>query len=472
MDTQYDVLVIGGGPGGTPTAMALAQAGKKVLLVEAGAGLGGTCLFEGCIPSKIFRESARRLRELRESSEFGLCLPTLDVTVNWSAVLERKRAILKRRSDAALQNTGHLPALKTVFGRCRLLSSRSASIETEDGTTQEIHFEKAVLSTGSVPFMPPIRGIEHPRVHDSESILNIDHIPDKLVIVGGGPIGVELGQVFNTFGSQVTILETAPRILGPVDEELVTLLQQTMQQQTIAIHTSCQVDAIVHSGQDVFVEYTDHAGDKQHSIADTVLMVTGRRPNVDGLGLENIAVKHGPDGVEVDATLQTAEAGIYAVGDVTGQPMFAHWATAQGLALARHLMGQPVPFPTAATNTAVIFSEPEIGIAGLTEQQAQEAGLDVAVARYNFHIDARAQIDGSDNGLLKIIYQTSNHKVVGVHALVEGAGEIMGEAALLVKAGLPIEAIAGAIHPHPTLTESFVMAVRAALAAEAMKHHE
>ena len=329
MDTQYDVLVIGGGPGGTPTAMALAQAGKKVLLVEAGAGLGGTCLFEGCIPSKIFRESARRLRELREAGDFGLCLPTLDVTVNWSAVLERKRAILKRRSDAALQNTGHLPALKTVFGRCRLLSSRSASIETEDGTTQEIHFEKAVLSTGSVPFMPPIRGIEHPRVHDSESILNIDHIPDKLVIVGGGPIGVELGQVFNTFGSQVTILETAPRILGPVDEELATLLQQTMQQQAIAIHTSCQVDAIVHSGQDVFVEYTDQAGDKQHSIADTVLMVTGRRPNVDGLGLENTAVKHGPHGVEVDATLQTSEAGIYAVGDVTGQPMFAHQADGQ-----------------------------------------------------------------------------------------------------------------------------------------------
>jgi len=480
MDKQYDVLVIGGGPGGTPAAMALAQAGKKVLLVEAGAGLGGTCLFEGCIPSKIFRESARRLRELREASDFGLCLPTRDVTVNWSAVLERKRAILKRRSEAALQNTGRLPTLKTEFGQCRLLSSRSAVIEKENGTTQQIHFEKAILATGSVPFMPPIRGIEHPRVHDSESILNIDHIPDKLVIVGGGPIGVELGQVFNTFGSQVTILETAPRILGQVDEELAMLLQQTMQQamqqtrqqQAIHIHTSCQVQAIFHSGQDVFVEYTDQAGEKQHSIAAAVLMVTGRRPNVEGLGLENTAVKHGIHGVEVDATLQTTEAGIYAVGDVTGQPMFAHWATAQGLALARHLMGQPVPFPAAATNSAVIFSEPEIGIAGLTEQQAQEAGLDITVARYDFHIDARAQIDGSDHGLLKIIYETSNHKVVGVHALVEGAGEIMGEAALLVKAGLPIEAIAGAIHPHPTLTESFVMAVRAALAAEEMKRHE
>jgi dihydrolipoamide dehydrogenase len=232
------------------------------------------------------------------------------------------------------------------------------------------------------------------------------------VIVGGGAIGVELAQVFNTFGSQVTILEYAARILGPVDEELATLLQQTMQQQAIGIHTSCQLQSIVHSGQSVFVEYTDQSGAKQHSIADTVLMVTGRQPNVAELGLENTAVKHDLHGVEVDATLQTTEAGIYAVGDVTGQPMFAHWATAQGLALARHLLGQPISFPTPATN--------------------------------------------SENGLLKIIYQTSDHKVLGVHALIEGAGEIMGEAALLVKAGLPIETITGAIHPHPTLKQELL----------------
>jgi len=465
---HVEYLVIGGGPGGTPAAMALAAAGKSVLLVEKGPGLGGTCLFEGCIPSKIFRESARRLREIREASEFGLCLPTQDVAVNWSAVLERKRAILKRRSEAALQNTGRLTTLNTVFGQCRLFSSRTAIIDQEDGTTQEIQFEKAILSTGSVPFLPPIRGIDHPRVHDNESILNIDHIPDKLVIIGGGPIGVELGQVFNTLGSRVTILESAPRILGPVDEELATSLQQRMQQEAIDIHTRCQVTAINHSGQSVFVEYTDQAGDKQHKIADSVLLVTGRRPNVEGLGLENTAVKHGAHGIEVDATQHTKEAGIYAVGDVIGQPMFAHWATAQGLALVRHLLGQPITFPRAETNTAVIFSEPEIGIAGLTGHQAQQAGLDITVARYDFHNDARAQIDGRDDGILKIIFETGSRRVVGVHALVEGAGDLMGEAALLIQAGLPIEAIAGAIHPHPTLTESFVMAVRGALQKRAV----
>jgi dihydrolipoamide dehydrogenase len=464
MPQHIEYLVIGGGPGGVPTAMTLAAAGKSVMLVEQGPGLGGTCLFEGCIPSKVFRESARRLRELGETNEFGLCLPTLDVRTNWSAILERKRAILNRRSEAALQNTARLATLKTVFGHCSLLGPRTAIVKPEDGAAQEIHFEKAILSTGSIPSLPPIRGIEHPRVYDSESILNIDHIPEKLVIIGGGPIGVELGQVFHTFGSQVKILEAAHRILAPVDEELASRLQQRMQEDGIDIHTHSHVDSIIHSGQSVYVKYTVQGTDKQHYFADTVLVVTGRRPNVDGLGLENTTVHHDTHGIEVDATLETTEAGIFAVGDVTGQPMFAHWATAQGLALARHLLGQTVAFPRPETNTAVIFSEPEIGIAGLTEEQARQTGLNINVARYDYQHDARAQIDGRDSGLLKIVYETDSRRIVGVHALVEGAGDLMGEAVLLIQAGLPLEAIAAAIHPHPTLTESFALAVRSTMA--------
>jgi len=468
MSLQVEFLVIGGGPGGTPAAMALAAAGKSVLLVEKGPGLGGTCLFEGCIPSKIFRESARRLRELKDAGTFGLCLPTQDVSVNWSAVLERKRSILKQRSEAALQKSAHLPSLQTVFGQCRLLDSHSAVIEMQNGDTQQIHFEKAILSTGSVSFIPPIKGSNHPRVHDSESILNIDHIPKQLVIIGGGPIGVELGQVFNTLGSEVNILEAAPRILSPVDEELALHLQQRMQNDGINVQTDCEVREILTTGQGVFVEYTSEDGAAQHLLTDTVLMVTGRRPNIEGLGLENTNVQHDVHAIVVNDKLETSEAGIYAVGDVIGQPMFAHWATAQGLALARYLSGQPVEFPSAKTNSAVIFSEPEIGIAGLTEQQAKQAGLNVQVARYDFKQDARAQITGSADGVLKIIFDVDSRRVVGVHILVEGAGELMGEAALLIKTGVPVDAITAAIHPHPTLTESFVTAVRNVMAQAQM----
>lgn len=462
MKTHYDFLIIGAGPAGTPTAMALAQSGKHVLLVESGAGPGGTCLFEGCIPSKILRESARRLREINEAAEFGLCLPTLDTQINWSAIQERKQEILQRRSNAAMSRLKKIKSLDYIQATARFVNTSEAQININDEETQSIQFKKAIIATGSNAFRPPIRGINHPRVYDSESILNINHIPKELVIIGAGPIGVELGQVFNTFGSKVIILEGSAEILGHVDKDLATQLHQHMQKNGIEIHTHCRVNSILPSGQSVYVEYLLD-GKKQHKFTDTVLVAVGRRPNISSLGLDNLNVQHNQQGITVDDTLQTTEPGIYAIGDVIGQPMFAHWATAQGLALARHLLGQPVKFPDPTTNTSVIFSEPELAMAGLTEEQAKEAGIDVDVAYYNFHEDARAQISGRDEGMLKIIYDKNNHKVVGVHALVEGADALMGEAALLIKTGLPIETIAAAIHPHPTLSESFVQAIRMAM---------
>ncbi len=464
MHNQYDFLVIGGGPGGTPTATALASAGKRVLLVEKGAGPGGTCLFEGCIPSKILRESARRLRELREASAFGLCLPTRDIHIDWSAIQERKRAILKKRSSAAMQRLQNMPTLDIVLGKAELLDARHARISPHDASASEITFEHAIVATGSLPAKPPIRGVDDSRVMYSEQILDIDHVPKKLAIIGGGPIGVELGQIFNTFGSEVTLFEIAPQILGPVDHELAEHLARKMRDEGIRIITDCRIDRLAHTGKGVFVEYHDNAGKASQALADNVLLVTGRRPNVEGLGLENTAVRHGPHGIEVDARLQTAETSIHAVGDVIGPPMFAHWATAQGLALAKRLLGMPATLPDPRINSAVIFSEPEIAMAGLTETQAREKGIDHDVARYDFRGDARAQIAERASGLLKIVYEKSGHRVIGVHALVEGAGELMGEAALAVAQGIPLEALAMAIHPHPTLTESFAQAARAALA--------
>ena len=469
MGKQYDVLVIGGGPGGTPAAMALAQAGKKVLLVEAGEGLGGTCLFEGCIPSKIFRETAQRLRDIAGAAEFGINLPHDLVQLNWRQVLARKRAILRRRSEAAVHKAGQFSNLQLLFGRAKLRSPREAFIKPSEGDSIEATFKQCILATGSAPNALPIPGADSPQVYSSDSILNIERVPERLVVIGGGPVGVELAQIFHALGAQVTLMELEPRILGAADEELALALQQQLINQGIILHAKCQVKSIKRSGQGVSVQYeTEKGSDQIHATA--VLAAAGRHPRVEGVGLECTAVKAGPHGVEVDETLQTAEPGIYAVGDVIGQPMFAHWATAQGLALVRHLLGFPGPFPQRQHNSATIFSSPELAMAGLTEVQAAEAGLEVGVARYDFAQDARAQIGGHDSGLLKLIYDKRSRRVVGVHALVEGAADLMGEAALLVCNGLPVEAIGGAIHPHPTLTESFVMAVRAAMAAEAVSH--
>ncbi len=464
MTQHYEYIVIGGGPGGTPAAMALASAGKQVLLVEKGEGLGGTCLFEGCIPSKILRESARRLREIREAMTFGLCLPTQDIHIDWYAIQERKRAILKRRSAAAMQHLQQFPSLDLILGSASLLDTSHATITSHEGKTQTVKFKKAIIATGSTPFRPSIHGINHHRVLDSNTILEIDHIPSKLVIIGAGPIGVELGQIFNTFGSEVTMLEANSHILSSVDQELAERLKQKMANDSINITTDCRIDRILNTGGGVFVEYQNKAGESLHILTDTVLLVTGRHPNINGLGLENTQIKHGPHGIEVSTELQTSELNIYAVGDVIGQPMFAHWATAQGLALAHHLLGHAVPFPDRNTNSAVIFSQPEIGMVGLTEAQATAAGLGFKIALYDFTQDARAQISGQDAGLLKILYEHETHRVIGVHAMVEGADDLMGEAALAVKSGLPLEALASAIHPHPTLTESFSLAARMAMA--------
>ena len=464
---KVDFLVIGGGPGGTPAAMALASAGRRVLLVEKGAGLGGTCLFEGCIPSKILRESARRLQDIRRAQEFGLQIPAGEIGVDWGAIMKRKAAILRGRAEGALQRARQIPTLSVQFGSAALLGPRRARITPRDGTPEDVEFGSAIITTGSVPNLLPVTGVDLPQVLTSEQVLEIDHLPKRLAVIGAGPIGVEMAQILAAFGTRVTLLEAGPRILAPVDEEIALALEDHIRRQGIALELGARIAAIVRDGDEVRMQYRDAAGTQREAQAEFVLEATGRRPNVDGLGLEHTAVRHDRHGVKVDAKLETDEPGIYAVGDVLGHPMFAHWATAQALALAAHLAGRAARFPAPAVNTAVIFSIPVVGIAGLTETEARSAGHAVGVARYDYRADARAQVSGHAEGFLKLVYDQSSRAVLGVHVLADDAASLLGEGALAVGAGIAVETLAAAIHPHPTLSESIGTAAREALAARA-----
>ncbi len=344
---NVDVLVIGGGPGGTPAAMALASAGRHVLLVEKGRGLGGTCLFEGCIPSKILRESAQHLSAIKHSEEFGLRVPTGPIEIDWHAIMGRKATILNRRSEGALQHAHQLPTLSVQFGSAVLTGPRHARIVPTDGEPEDIEFASAIIATGSVPQLLPIEGIDLPQVITSEQLLEVQRPPERLVVIGAGPIGVEMAQVFAAFGSQVTLIEAGPRILAPVEEEVATALQAHIQRQGIALELGVQVLAISSHGNGVRVKYRDATGAEHAADADSILDSTGRSPNVDGLGLEHTAVRFDHHGIKVDGKLETDEPGIYAVGDVIGHPMFAHWATAQGPGACRPSARPAGPLPDA-----------------------------------------------------------------------------------------------------------------------------
>lgn len=460
---KFDVLVIGGGPGGTPAALALAAGRRRVLLVEQGAGLGGTCLFEGCIPSKILHESARRLQAIQHAAEFGLHIPAGDIRVDWQAIMARKTAILQRRSQGALQQARKLPTLSVEFGRATLLSPRRARITSAAGDPFEIEFAAAIVAAGSTPNRLAVPGADLPCVLTSDQMLELERLPASLVVIGAGPVGVEMAQIFAAFGTTVTLLEAGGRILAPVDEEIARLLQAHMARQGLSVKLDTQVKEICHSGDGAFVRYDDQAGERHEVYGEYILDVTGRHAALDGLGLERTAVRFDRHGIRVNAMLETDEPGLYALGDVVGRPMFAHWATAQALALARHLLGRPAGFPTPAVNTGVVFSIPDIGIAGMTESEARAAGHDVEIARYDFRADARAQVAGHAEGLLKLVYDRTTHRLLGAHMLAEGAASTMGEAALALATGATIEALASSIHPHPTLSESFGLAARSLL---------
>ena len=456
-----DILVVGGGPGGTPAAKGLAREGKSVLLVESGSGLGGTCLFKGCVPSKIFRESASRLVDLKRAEEFGLRIGGDSPRVNWAAIQDRKHDILKRRSDAALLEARSIPGLQVTLGRAQLSGPRRAVIET-DGVRREIAFERAILATGSVSNVLPVPGGNLAGVLSSEDLIEVHEIPDRLVLIGAGPIGVEMAQIFHFLGSKVVLLELLPRILEPVDAILADRLALILRRDGIEVNQGVAVEGVRKVDGRYEVIYR-RAEDEERATADRVVTVVGRRPNVDHLGLENTHVRFDRHGVKVNAFLETDEAGIFAVGDVVGQPMFAHWATSQALSLVAHLLGRPARFPLVNENSAVVFSRPEIGMAGLTEEAARAQGMDVAVAEYDYRRDARAQIMNEAEGLLRVVYKRDDRRIVGIHALVEGAADLTGEAAAVVRAGLTMEELASTIHPHPTLTESFGLAAQSAV---------
>ncbi len=454
-----ELVVLGGGPGGYAAAFLAADEGMEVTIVEAESRLGGTCLLRGCIPSKALLHVARVISEVDElRNDWGVSYeqPSIDI----DKVRARKEKVIttlsgglaqlaKRRNVRVIQARGIFENSTTMR-----LEGDHESIPAE----RQLTFGHCVLATGSVPAMPPSFNIGSDRVMDSTGALNLVDIPKSLLIVGGGYIGLEMGSVYANLGSKVTVVELLDGLLMAADRDLVKPLQKHLEhlfEKRIYLNTKVGSMAEVDNQVEVTFEGPGKYG---HERFDRVLVSVGRRPVSRGIGLENTKVELTKSGFAViDSQQRTADPHIFAIGDVAGEPMLAHKASHEAKVAIEVLLGEPVTFDKAAI-PAVVFTDPEIAWAGLTEEEAKKSGRVVDVEVYPWAASGRAQALGRTEGLTKWLVDPETHRVLGCGIVGAGAGELIAEAVLAIEMGCEVRDLTEAIHPHPTLSETLMNA--------------
>ncbi len=452
---KFDTIIIGGGPGGTPAAIQLALKGQKVLLVEKSGKLGGACLFVGCIPSKIIKHSADQYAQLKTTTL--LTQEKLeDMKDLWDEIKKKMDDILTMRSRAARQHIRQLSGLTFSSGTSRFISNQELEIEELGGVKNRYGFDNAIIATGSIPFIPEFQGNAGQEVLKSEMLFQEKVLPKSMVIIGGGPIGVELAQMLTKLDVNCTIIEMMDSLLsGLVEPEFAQALSQKLAASGIDVFTSSKVTEINKSGNNFNIIIADKTGAKKAILAEQVLVAAGRVPNIEALNLEATDIRFDRHGITVNDYLETSVKGIYATGDVINGPKFAHTATYEAhIAAANILMGN-IHKKDFRKNSWVLFSDPEIASAGYTEAEAIKNGFDVVTGSYDYKIDAAAQIAGDPCGYLKFVVNRKNSEFLGIHIFTQGASSIIGEAALMVSKKMTLNDVAQTIHPHPTLTEAF-----------------
>jgi dihydrolipoamide dehydrogenase len=451
---EVDVVVIGGGPGGYSAAFRCAELGLETVVVDAGKRLGGACLFEGCIPSKALLHVAAVVGEAERAKEFGVDFGEPRISLDPLRKWKSERVIGKLARGLAAVARGK--NVEVVGGRAVFEDGRSLRVQGDE--PQTIRFKHAIVATGSQPAPLPGLTLSSERILDSTSALELPEIPARLLVIGGGYIGLELGQVYAALGSQVTHVEMTDGLLPGVDRDLVQPLARRCEKTFAAIRLGTRVADLREIGDAVQVR----VGEDTASF-DRVLVAVGRRPETAGLGLEATRVKLGARGfIEVDERGRTADAHVWAVGDVTGEPMLAHRAMRQGKVAAEAIAGRPVAFDNVVI-PAVVFTDPEIAWCGLTETAAATAGRTVKVARFAWAASGRAATLGRSDGVTKLVVDPDTGRVLGVGIAGPGAGELIGEGALAVEAALLAEDLALTIHTHPTLSETLMEAAETLL---------
>ena len=453
------VVVIGGGPGGYAAAYLASDLGMQVTLVNLDKNPGGVCLYKGCIPSKALLHVAKLINETEDAKkwgiEFGKPKIDLDKLRNWKGSV-----VEKLTSGVGL--VGRQRKISFVQGKASFVSSSKLKIDKIEGGTEELDFEKAIIATGSVIATIPSLNLESKRVLNSTTALELPAIPKRLLVIGGGYIGLELGSVYQALGSKVSVVEMTAGLLPGADRDLVNFLAKKIEKSYEKVMLNSKVIEMkeVKDGITVKIQ-TSGDGKITEEVYDYVLMSIGRKPDTAGLGLENTNVKLTNRGwIKVNEQMRTDDQNIFAIGDIAGEPMLAHKASHEGRVAAEVIAGHKVAFEPLAI-PAVVFTDPEIAWAGITESQAKDKGINYEIARFPWAASGRALTLDRSDGVTKLIVNPETQRILGIGICGPGAGELIAEGVLAIEMGANLTDLRLTIHPHPTLSETIMESAEA-----------
>lgn len=457
LSREVDLLIIGGGPGGYVAAAHAADLGIKTTLVESAEICGGVCLREGCIPSKALLHVAKIIDDAVDAESFGVSFgrPKVDA----EKLRSWKNGVI-RRLGTGVGSLLKGRKVEVITGRGTFEDSRTARVEGAE--VVRIRFKHAIVATGSVAKMLPPSVIDPALVWDAAAALALTDLPGRLLVVGGGYIGLELGQVYAALGSKVTVIEALESLAPGADPELIKPLAARLKKQCEAIHVKCALKSGRKKGDGVEVQF-EVDGKVRSEVFDRVLLSIGRRPNTDKLGLENTRVKVDERGfIVVNEQRRSTDPRIYAIGDAAGEPMLAHKASAEGRVAVEAIAGRPAAFEPSAI-PAVIYTDPEVAWCGVTEKEAAERGMKVKVTRFPWAASGRAVAMGRTDGLTKMIFDAESQRLLGVGIVGAHAGDLIAEAVLGIEMAAVAEEIGASIHPHPSTSETIMEAAEAML---------
>jgi len=451
------LVVIGAGPGGYAAAFHAADLGLQVTLIDPQINPGGVCLYRGCIPAKVLLHMAKVIADAKQAEGWGIAFaePKIDL----EKIRSFKTSVIKKLTEGLGQLCRHRK-IEFVQGLAGFIDSHTLDVKTKSNTTEKLQFDHAIIATGSYPATIPSIPANSPAVMDSAKALQLTSVPESLLVIGGGYIGLELGSVYAALGARVSVVEMTPNLMPGSDPELVSILAKRLKTLFEEIMLNTTVAQIEQQDANLRVTFEGQNLSRREGLYEKVLVAVGRKPNSAGLGLENTKAQIDEKGyIEVDKKRQTEDSSIYAVGDVAGPPQLAHKATHEGMVAADAIAGLDATFEPHVI-PFVIYTEPEVAECGLSESQAKKQNRTVKVAKFPWQASGRAATMGKSDGLTKLIIDPSTDKILGAGIVGTTAGELISEIALAIEKAATAQDLASTIHPHPTLSETVMEAAQ------------